>query len=161
MKKTPLYRINLNHQFDGNPRKILRFSNQSVRKLEEKIAQINLDSDTPKWALELLKHSEHSYSIMLLTDELAAEKVMQQYLKQDSTSKSVNYTDAVSGKQYVFYSWALGEKIKRDTVSVADIDNHMNKRLGKMKTAIRKLAKHYEFEELEVFENLHSSFSLA
>lgn len=160
LEKTLLCRIDIATKYGANVREIIRFQNNHVRKIKEKIAKLNEAIHSPKWSVEFLKHSENSYSIMLVEDVKVDAAVFKAHLNQPTGQNSIIYVDA-EGKEYLLKSSVLTEKIKRDTVGIVDISEHLNKSLRKIKTGVNSVANHYGFDKMDLFEKEYSDFSFA
>lgn len=159
LEKTVLCRINLASKHGANVREIIKFQNNYVRKIQEKIAKLNEAVHSPKWSVEFVQHSENTYSIMLVEDVKVDVAIFKAHLKQPVGQNSIIYI--ADGQEYLLKSSTLAEKIKRDTVGVGDITDHLNKSLRKIKTGVNALAQRYGFDKIDFFEPNYSDYSFA
>lgn len=159
-KSTTLTRININRVFGSDLRGIIRFQNNSVRRIEDKIQKLNERIRSPKWSVTLNKNSESSYSIMLVEKLGVEADIFRAHLQQPVGQTSILYIDE-NDVEYTLKSWSLSDKIKRDTVTSADIEKHLDKALRKIKTEVSAIAKQYGFDQVEMFESLDGDLSFA
>jgi hypothetical protein len=143
MEKIILAKLNILEKFENNVRNLIKFENNSISKIINRLNKLNHKINCPKWSIEIIKQDQ-VYYLHLVGRKNISTDILSQNAHIDCNHEYLTYQ--VSERIYMITNSLIQKKIQNNKLRCIDIDKYLDKNFRKIKSSAKQIAREYGFE---------------